>query len=98
MAYRNEVAVPAGTTPWYIPSIMCLDQVAANLTTINKRILNVGGDELVSVAANTNSGHYWSSTQRNETFQWTHGMDGGKYAIICERDSRAGHFRMMLAF
>lgn len=51
-----------------------------------------------SVTANSNTGHYWSSTQRNETFQWTHGMDGGKYALICERDSRAGYFRMMLAF
>jgi len=25
-------------------------------------------------------------------------MAGGRYHIICERDSRAGYFRMMLAF
>lgn len=98
MAFRDEVTVPGGTTPWYIPSIMCWDQVAANLTNINKSISKVGGEQMESVTANSNTGHYWSSTQRNETFQWTHGMDGGKYALICERDSRAGNFRMMLAF
>ena len=98
MSFRSEVGVPGGVTPWYIPSIMCWDQVAANLTNINKSISKVGGEQMESVDANALTGHYWSSTQRNETFQWTHGMDGGKYAIICERDSRAGYFRMMLAF
>ena len=88
----------ASATPWYIPSIMCWDQVAANLTNINKSISKVGGEQMKSVTANSNTGHYWSSTQRNAIFQWTHGMDGGKYALICERDSRAGYFRMMLAF
>lgn len=53
---------------------------------------------MTSVESGTNSGHYWSSTQRSPANQWTHGMAGGRYHIICERDSRAGYFRMMLAF
>lgn len=97
-SFREETILPSSTTPWYIPSIMCWDQVAANLTVINKSVTAADGDELTSVAANAITGHYWSSTQRNEQFQWTHGMDGGKYAITCERDSRAGYFRMMAAF
>lgn len=36
MSFRSEVGVPGSATPWYIPSIMCWDQVAANLTNINK--------------------------------------------------------------
>ena len=98
MAFRDEVAVPGGTTPWYIPSIMCWNQVAANLTNINKSINKAGGEQMESVPADSYTGHYWSSTQRNESYQWTHGMDGGQYILQCERDSRAGYFRMMLAF
>lgn len=68
------------------------------LTNINKSIIKVGGEEMTSVDNGALTGHYWLSTQRNDTFQWTHGMDGGAYNLICERGSRAGQFRMMLAF
>ncbi|MEJ8748424.1 hypothetical protein WKT20_04830 [Phocaeicola sp. ICN-14070] len=98
VAYRNAVAVPFAATPWYIPSIKEWQQVADNLTNINKSIIKVGGEEMTSVDNGALTGHYWSSTQRNDTFQWTHGMDGGAYNLICERGSRAGQFRMMLAF
>ena len=98
MAYREEVPVPAVTTPWYLPSIMCWDTVAKALGVINPNLLKVSGDEMTSVDANALTNHFWSSTQRSATFQWTHGMDGGRYTIICERGSRAGYFRMMLAF
>jgi len=98
VAYRNAVAVPSAATPWYIPSIKDWQQVADNLTNINKSIIKVGGEEMTSVDNGALTGHYWSSTQRNDTFQWTHGMDGGAYNLICERGSRAGQFRMMLAF
>ena len=97
-AYREAEAIPANVTPWYLPSIMCWDTVAKNLSVINRCLKNVNGDEMTSVESGTNSGHYWSSTQRSPANQWTHGMAGGRYHIICERDSRAGYFRMMLAF
>ena len=97
-AYREAEAIPANVTPWYMPSIMCWDTVAKNLSVINRCLKNVNGDEMTSVESGTNSGHYWSSTQRSPANQWTHGMAGGRYHIICERDSRAGYFRMMLAF
>ena len=98
VAYRNAVAVPSAATPWYIPSIKDWQQVADNLTNINKSIIKVGGEEMTSVDNGALTGHYWSSTQRNDTFQWTHGMDGGAYNLMCERGSCAGQFRMMLAF
>ena len=97
-AYREAEAIPANVTPWYLPSIMCWDTVAKNLSVINRCLKNVNGDEMTSVESGTNSGHYWSSTQRSPANQWTHGMAGGRYHIICERDSRAGYFCMMLAF
>ncbi len=97
-AYREAVSVPSSSTPWYLPSIKDWQQVADNLTNINKGIAKVGGEEMTSVANGDLTGHYWSSTQRNETYQWTHGMEGGAYNLICERGSRAGQFRMMLAF
>lgn len=97
-AYREAEAVPTNVTPWYLPSIMCLDKVAVNMNAINSSLQNVNGDKMVSVEANANTGHYWSSTQRSPANQWTHGMGGGRYHIICERGSRAGYFRMMLAF
>lgn len=28
MNYRNEVAVPSSVTPWYIPSVVCWNEVA----------------------------------------------------------------------
>ncbi|MFG6411037.1 MAG: fimbrillin family protein [Bacteroides acidifaciens] len=98
MAYRETVAVPSGVTPWYLPSIMCWERVASNMSAINACLKNANGDAMTSVDNGTNSGHYWSSTQRSAANQWTHGMGGGRYHIICERGSRAGYFRMMLAF
>lgn len=97
-AYREAEAVPASATPWYLPSVMCWDAVAKNLSVVNRSLKNVNGDEMTSVESGANSGHYWSSTQRSAANQWTHGMAGGRYHIICERASRAGYFRMMLAF
>lgn len=98
MAYRSEVAIPASVSPWYLPSIMGWDAVVSTLGDVNKSLLKVGGDEMVSVDANAKSGHYWSTTTRNETYMWTHGLDGGQYIQLCERGSTAGYFRMMLAF
>lgn len=98
-AYRGEVAVPSAATSWFLPSIKEWQQVADNLTNINKSIEKVSdAAKMTSTNSGSNTGHYWSSTQRNDTFQWTHGMDGGAYNIICERGSRAGYFRMMCAF
>lgn len=97
-AYRGQVAVPSTATSWFLPSIKEWQQVADNLTNINKSIAKVSGTGMTSTNSGSNTGHYWSSTQRNDTFQWTHGMDGGAYNIRCERGSRAGSFRMMLAF
>ncbi len=68
------------------------------MSGINSSLQKVNGDKMTSVESGTNSGHYWSSTQRSAANQWTHGMAGGRYHIICERASRAGYFRMMLAF
>lgn len=51
--YRDEVSVPSGTTPWYIPSVVCWNQVALNSAVINERISAVGGEKLVSVDAAT---------------------------------------------
>lgn len=96
--YRDEVSVPSGTTPWYIPSVVCWNQVALNSAVINERISAVGGEKLVSVDAATAKNHYWSSTERNGATQWTHGIEGGRYTMSCNRGSYAGHFRMMLAF
>lgn len=31
-AYREAEAIPANVTPWYLPSIMCWDTVAKNLS------------------------------------------------------------------
>lgn len=98
-AYRDAVAVPAVTSPWYLPSVVCWNQVAANFSAINGSLGKVADAERMTSTTNgALTGHYWTSTQRNGTFQWTHAMEGGNYNIICERGSRAGYFRMMLAF
>lgn len=98
-AYRNAVTVPSITSSWYLPSVVCWNQVASNLSAINGSLGKIADAErMTSVASAALTGHYWTSTQRNGTFQWTHGMEGGNYNIICERGSRAGYFRMMLAF
>lgn len=98
MAYRETEEVPTSVTPWYLPSPMCLDKVAKNMSIINASLQNVNGDKITSVESGSLTGHYWSSTQRSPANQWTHGMNGGMYHIICERGSRAGYFRMMLTF
>lgn len=99
MAYRDAVTVPSTTTPWYLPSVVCWNQVASNLSKINGSLNKITDAEaMTSVTKDSLTGHYWTSTQRHGTFQWTHGMEGGNYSIICERGSRAGYFRMMLAF
>lgn len=98
-AYREAVQVPSVTTPWYLPSVVCWNQVANNLSAINKSLGKIAtAEQMTSTTSGALTGHYWSSTQRNGTFQWTHAMEGGNYNIICERGSRAGYFRMMLAF
>ena len=38
MAYRKAEAVPSGVTPWYLPSVMCWDQVAKNMSGINSSL------------------------------------------------------------
>lgn len=101
MNYRNEVAVPSSVTPWYIPSVVCWNEVAKSSSVINKSISKLGedkGEELVSVSSGTAKNHYWTSTQRNWATQWTHGIDGGRYTQASNKGSLAGHFRMMLAF
>ena len=98
-AYRNSVAVPDSSTPWYLPSISCLAQVAGNLMTVNSSLGKVAGaTEMQSVAANSNSGFYWSSTLRNGYTTWVHGMDGGSFNKSNSYGSIPGYFRMMLAF
>ena len=54
-AYREAEAIPANVTPWYLPSIMCWDTVAKNLSVINRCLKNVNGDEMTSVESGTNS-------------------------------------------
>lgn len=101
IAYRNAEAVPAGATPWYLPSVMCWDQVAKNMSTINSSLQNVSGDKMVTSDLPVNnkaSKHYWSSTQRSAANQWTHSMGNGSFHVTCERESCIGYFRMMLAF
>lgn len=97
-AYRDAVEVPPTATPWYVPSIRCWQQVADNLTAVNKGLAKADGEELISTTNGSNTGHYWSSTMRNAQNQWTHAMEGGAYFKEAERGSRAGQFRMMLAF
>lgn len=101
MAYRNAEAVPSGATPWYLPSVMCWDQVAKNMSAINSSLQNVNGDKMVTSdlpVSNKASKHYWSSTQRSAVNQWTHSMGNGSFHVTCERESCVGYFRMMLAF
>ncbi len=101
MAYRKAEAVPFGVTPWYLPSVMCWDQVAKNMNGINGSLQKVNGDKMVTSdlpVKNKATGHYWSSTQRSAVNQWTHSMGNGSFHVTCERASCAGYFRMMLAF
>ena len=98
MNYRNEVTVPNSATPWYIPSVVCWNEVAKSSSVINKSVSKVSGEELVSVSSGTQKNHYWTSTQRNWATQWTHGIDGGRYTQASNKGSLAGRFRMMLAF
>lgn len=98
-AYRDAVAVPATTSPWYIPSVTCLNQVAGKLSAINNSLGKiVDAEQMTSTPDAGGTGHYWTSTQRNSTYQWAHGMGDGNYICLGERGSRAGYFRMMLAF
>ena len=47
---------------------------------------------------NAGTDHYWSSTQRNGSTQWVHGMGNGNYALTGERAGNRGYIRMKLAF
>lgn len=96
--YRNEVHVPTTTSVWYLPSLAELDVVHSNMNVLNRRINAVGGTELVSTNAGVLTGFYWSSNERNDSFMWLHHMDGGSEFLNRERFSRAGYFRLMLAF
>ncbi|WP_286334213.1 fimbrillin family protein [Bacteroides caecimuris] len=97
-AYREEVAVPAAVTPWYIPSLTELTVVAGNMSVLNTSIKQAGGNQLVSTNKGELIGFYWSSDERNDSFMWLHHMGGGEEFLNRERGSRAGYFRMMLAF
>lgn len=97
-AYRQAVDVPGTTTPWYLPSLAELEEVAGSMSTINRRISAVGGTQLASVSTDVTIGMYWSSNERNETYMWTHRMANGTGIDLRERGSRAGYFRLMLAF
>ncbi|WP_294553484.1 fimbrillin family protein [uncultured Bacteroides sp.] len=97
--YRNTVIVPANTTPWYLPSISCLDQVAKNLSAVNSSLGKVtSATQMQSVDNNASSGFYWSSTLRNGYTTWVHAMSGGNYNKSNSYGSIPGYFRMMLAF
>lgn len=99
-AYRDNVAVPVNATPWYLPSIACLEQVAKSLSAVNSSLGKVGtATQMESVEASANFGFYWSSTLRNGYTQWVHAMNGGSYNKVNSYGSTAaGYFRMMLAF
>lgn len=98
-AYRNNVAVPGNTTPWYLPSISCLAQVANNLGTINGSLGTITtATQMQSVDNAANSGFYWSSTLRNGYTTWVHAMNGGYYNKSNSYGSIPGYFRLMLAF
>ena len=99
-SYRDNVSVPANTTPWYLPSIACLEQVAKNLSAVNSSLGKVeAATQLESVEASAKFGFYWSSTLRNGYTQWVHAMNGGSYNIVNSYGSTAaGYFRLMLAF
>ena len=99
-SYRDNVSVPANTTPWYLPSIACWEQVAKNLSAVNSSLGKVeAATQLESVEASAKFGFYWSSTLRNGYTQWVHAMNGGSYNIVNSYGSTAaGYFRLMLAF
>lgn len=99
-AYRDNVAVPVNATPWYLPSIACLEQVAKSLSAVNGSLGKVStATQMESVEASANFGFYWSSTLRNGYTQWVHAMNGGSYNKVNSYGSTAaGYFRMMLAF
>lgn len=99
-AYRDNVAVPVNATPWYLPSIACLEQVAKSLSAVNGSLGKVStATPMESVAAGESFGFYWSSTLRNGYTQWVHAMNGGSYNKVNSYGSTAaGYFRMMLAF
>lgn len=99
-AYRDNVTVPVNATPWYLPSIACLEQVAKSLSAVNGSLGKVGtATQMGSVEASANFGFYWSSTLRNGYTQWVHAMNGGSYNKVNSYGSTAaGYFRMMLAF
>lgn len=96
--YRNEVKVPVSASAWYLPNLAELDLVYSNMSAINKKIKSVGGTELASTPAGQLTGFYWSSNERNDSYMWLHHMDGGTEFLQRERGSRAGYFRLMLAF
>lgn len=100
IAYRDNVAVPVNATPWYLPSIACLEQVAKSLSAVNGSLGKVStATQMESVEASANFGFYWSSTLRNGYTQWVHAMNGGSYNKVNSYGSTAaGYFRMMLAF
>lgn len=98
MAYREAVAVPSVASVWYIPSLAELQLIYDNIGDVNAGIRAAGGTELTSTAAGVLTGFYWSSNERNDSFMWLHHMDGGPEFLNRERGSRAGYFRMMLAF
>lgn len=74
------------------PVISNADYTVSNQFHENKDLSTINDKK------NAGTDHYWSSTQRNGSTQWVHGMGNGNYALTGERAGNRGYFRMMLAF
>lgn len=96
--FREAVALPAGATPWYIPSQSELALIATCIETLNQSVSQAGGTELVQ-STGTATGFYWSSTERNGNTQWVNGLkDDDGHVERRELGSRSGYFRLTFAF
>lgn len=105
-SYRKQVSSPSSSSCWFLPSMTEFDEVAKGLTIINRKIVAVKGLELISGEVGTDGAHksvnaYWTSNEHatNKELVDKHNITT-ESAIYGRRNegSKAGRFRMMLAF
>lgn len=105
-SYREQVSSPSSSSCWFLPSMTEFDEVAKGLTIINRKIVAVKGLELISGEVGTDGAHksvnaYWTSNEHatNKELVDKHNITT-ESAIYGRRNegSKAGRFRMMLAF
>ncbi len=98
-AYCTAVPQPAVASVWFVPSLRELENLVDAVSTINSKIANAGGEELVVNGAL--GARYWSSNERtgNTYVVYQHHLvSGGISTPYRHAGSSAGLFRMMLAF